>query len=159
MRDLVLHGDHVSPRAEALLFAADKAHHVETLDPAGADRGDVVITDRYTRLLGRLPGRRPRPRAPRGPRPAMWAVGGLLPTSRSCSTSPPPTGAGARGDVHDRLESEPDDFHEAIRQHFLDLAAARPRSATSSSTADGTREDIHAAVSRSGSPALWSDGP
>ena len=36
MRDLVLHGDHVAPRAEALLFAADRAHHVDTAGPPGA---------------------------------------------------------------------------------------------------------------------------
>ena len=36
------------------------------------------------------------------------------------------TGRSRRGDVHDRLEREGDAFHEAVRQHFLALAAAHP---------------------------------
>ena len=38
MRDVLLHRGHLTPRAEALLFAADRAHHVETRDPPGAGR-------------------------------------------------------------------------------------------------------------------------
>jgi dTMP kinase len=47
--------------------------------------------------------------------------------------------------VHDRLESEPDDFHGRVRRHFLDLAAREPARYLVL-PADGTREDVHAAV-------------
>ena len=52
IRQLLLHGVDggavdIAPRAEALLFAADRAQHVaETIRPA-LERGEVVITDRY----------------------------------------------------------------------------------------------------------------
>jgi dTMP kinase len=145
VRDLVLHGDHVAPRAEALLFAADRAHHVETLVRPALERGEVVLTDRYLDSSVAYQGAGRDLGADEVRALSMWATRGLLPDLTVVLDVPPETGRSRRGGVHDRLESEPDDFHARVRRHFLDLAAREPARYLVL-PADGTREDIHAAV-------------
>lgn len=145
IRELVLHGGHVSPRAEALLFAADKAHHVDTLVRPALERGEVVLTDRYTDSSIAYQG------AGRdlGPQEIhdllVWAVDGLFPDVTFVVDVPAAVGRARRGAVHDRIEAEGDDFHERVRQHFLDLAAAAPERYL---VLDGTADpaDLHVAV-------------
>ena len=105
------------------------------------ERGERRLTDRYTRLLGRLPGRRARPRSRRGRATcSMWAVDGLRARPhRGRSTSRRRPGATRRGDVHDRLESEADAFHERGPPALPRPGRAATPSATSSSTADRSR--------------------
>lgn len=145
IRDLVLHGDHVAPRAEALLFAADKAHHVEQLIRPALRAGHVVLTDRYTDSAAAYQG------AGRdlGPQEIhdlnMWAVDDLVPDLTVIVDIPAAEGRRRRGDLHDRLESEEDAFHDAIRQHYLAMAAGNPQRYE---VVDGTRppEQIHLQV-------------
>ena len=126
IRELVLHGDHVAARAEALLFAADKAHHVDQLIKPALARGSVVITDRYVdssityQGAGRELGRDEITAL------QHWAVGGLLPDLTIVLDVTPEVGRERRGDVHDRLESEADAFHSAVRRGYLELASADP---------------------------------
>jgi dTMP kinase len=47
IRDLVLHGDHVAPWAEAALYAASRAQHVDQVIRPALDRGATVVCDRY----------------------------------------------------------------------------------------------------------------
>lgn len=47
IRSLLLHGQDVDPVTEALLYAADRAHHVESLIRPALEAGKVVITDRF----------------------------------------------------------------------------------------------------------------
>jgi dTMP kinase len=126
IRDLLLHGDHVAPRAEALLFAADKAHHVDELIRPALDAGQVVITDRYTDSSIAYQGAGRDLGADEIRRLQQWAVGGLFPDLTIILDVTPEVGRERRGEVHDRLESEADDFHAAVRQGFLDLAARDP---------------------------------
>lgn len=126
IRQLVLHGDHVSARAEALLFAADKAHHVDQLIAPALASGKVVITDRYTDSSIAYQGAGRDLGADEIRQLQHWAVGGLFPDLTIVLDVSPEVGRVRRGDVHDRLESEGDAFHAAVRQGFLDLAARDP---------------------------------
>ena len=127
IRDLVLHGDHVSPRAEALLFAADKAHHVDELVRPALERGEVVLTDRYTDSSVAYQGAGRDLGATEVHDLQMWAVHDLVPVLTVIVDITAAEGRRRRGDTHDRLESEADAFHEAIRQHFLTMAAEHPQ--------------------------------
>ncbi|HET7399435.1 MAG TPA: dTMP kinase [Intrasporangium sp.] len=126
IRDVLLHGDHVSARAEALLFAADKAHHVDELIRPALAVGTVVITDRYTDSSIAYQGAGRDLGADDIRALQHWAVGGLFPDLTFVLDVPAEVGRERRGEVHDRLESEADGFHDAVRQGFLDLAAQAP---------------------------------
>lgn len=126
IRQLVLHGDHVAPRAEALLFAADKAQHVDLLIRPALSRGEVVISDRYTDSSVAYQGAGRDLGSQEVHDLQMWAVGGLVPLLTVVIDISAEEGRRRRGEVHDRLESEEDAFHEATRQHFLAVAAAAP---------------------------------
>jgi dTMP kinase len=127
IRDLVLHGDHVAPRAEALLFAADKAHHVEELIRPALTAGDVVLTDRYTDSSVAYQGAGRDLGAQEIHDLNMWAVDDLVPDLTVVVDIAAAVGRRRRGEVHDRLESEEDAFHEAIRAHFLAMAQGNPQ--------------------------------
>ncbi len=126
IRTLVLHGGHVSPRAEALLYAADKAHHVDTVIAPALAEGKVVVTDRYVDSAIAYQGAGRDLGAAEIAGLQGWAVGGLLPDLTIILDVPPEVGRSRRGTVHDRLEAEGDAFHAAVREHFIVLAAAAP---------------------------------
>jgi len=145
IRELVLHGQHVAARAEALLFAADKAHHVDQLIKPALSEGQVVITDRYVdssityQGAGRDLGRDEITAL------QHWAVGGLLPDLTIVLDVSPEVGRERRGDVQDRLESEADAFHAAVRRGYLELAAADPERYLVLDASE-TVERLHASV-------------
>jgi dTMP kinase len=126
IRDLVLHGDHVAPRAEALLYAADKAQHVGMLIRPALDRGDDVLTDRYVDSSVAYQGAGRELGADEVRELNLWAVGGLMPHLTIVVDIPAHEGRRRRGEVHDRLEREADDFHEVVRASFMTTARAHP---------------------------------
>lgn len=126
LRDLVLHGEAITPRAEALVFAADKAQHVAEVVLPSLARGAVVVTDRYVDSSVAYQGAGRSLGVDEVAQLQGWAVGGLTPDLTVVVDVDPAEGRRRRGGTHDRMESEADAFHTAVREHFLALAEAAP---------------------------------
>lgn len=147
IRDIVLHhrGD-IAPRAEALLYAADRAHHVATVVRPALDRGEVVIQDRYldSSVAYQGAGRVLDAREVRDL--SLWATDGALP-DLTVLLDIDPALARHRLDADDkpfdRLEAEKEEFHARVRNAYLDLATAEPERFL---VVDGTAEPEDIAV-------------
>jgi dTMP kinase len=115
----------ISPRAEALLYAADRAHHVFSVIRPALANGDVVITDRYfdSSIAYQGAGRVLSPGEVA--RISRWATESLFPTLTIVIDLPAEIGIG-RLKNRDRLEAEPIAFHERVRQEFLQIARLDP---------------------------------
>lgn len=130
IRDIVLHhrGD-IAPRAEALLYAADRAHHVATVVRPALERGEVVIQDRYLDSSVAYQGAGRVLDAVEVRDLSLWATEGALP-DLTVLLDLDPAVARRRLDADDkpfdRLEAEKAEFHERVRAAFLALADAEP---------------------------------
>jgi len=130
IRELVLHhrGD-IAPRAEALLYAADRAHHIATLVRPALERGAVVLQDRYLDSSVAYQGAGRVLDADEVRRLSLWATDDLLP-DLTILLDLDEAAARARLDGartrYDRLEAEGASFHARVRAAYLDLAAAEP---------------------------------
>lgn len=130
IRELLLHKhDAVSPRAEALLFAADRAQHVDAVILPALQAGSIVITDRYVDSSLAYQGAGRELTVDEVFRLSRWATQGLRPDLTVLLDVPAEVGLARAGDrsVADRLESESIDFHERVRRGFRVLAEAEPR--------------------------------
>ncbi|MFD0272656.1 dTMP kinase [Kitasatospora sp. NPDC127111] len=116
----------LSHRAEALIYAADRAEHVENVIRPALARGAVVITDRYMDSSIAYQGAGRDLAATEVARISRWAIGGLLPDLTVVLDVDPTKARERFTEALDRLESEPTEFHQRVRAGFLALAAADP---------------------------------
>ncbi|AWS47540.1 dTMP kinase [Streptosporangium sp. 'caverna'] len=128
LRAILLDAVHqgLSARSEALLYAADRAEHVEKVIRPALYRGSMVISDRYVdSSLAYQGAGRALDRAD-VVRINTWATGGLVPDLTVLIDTPPSVGLARLGGAADRIEAEPLEFHERVRREFRSLAAAEP---------------------------------
>ncbi len=115
----------ISPRAEALLYAADRAHHVYAVIRPALDRGEVVISDRYFDSSTAYQGAGRVLNPTEVARISRWATESLYPTITVLIDLPAEIGL-SRLQSRDRLEAESNDFHERVRQEYLQIAMMDP---------------------------------
>ena len=120
-------GEEISPRTEALLFAADRAQHVSEVVRPALERGAIVITDRYldSSLAYQSGGRELTADDIRTL--SMWATNNLLPARTYLLDIDPRASHTRLEHAEDRMESAGDDFQQRTRTAFLELAAVQPQ--------------------------------
>ncbi|NEC36366.1 dTMP kinase, partial [Streptomyces rubrogriseus] len=116
----------LSHRAEALLYAADRAEHVDTVVRPALERGAVVISDRYIDSSVAYQGAGRDLSPTEIARINRWATNGLVPHLTVLLDVAPEAARERFTEAPDRLESEPAEFHARVRSGFLTLAAADP---------------------------------
>ncbi|MER5932710.1 dTMP kinase [Streptomyces sp. NPDC002054] len=116
----------LSNRAEALLYAADRAEHVDTVVRPALERGAVVISDRYIDSSVAYQGAGRDLSPTEIARISRWATDGLVPHLTVLLDVSPEAARERFTEAPDRLESEPAEFHQRVRAGFLTLAAADP---------------------------------
>ncbi len=130
LREIILHRrGYMAPRAEALLYAADRAHNIATVVRPALERGDIVIQDRYldSSVAYQGAGRVLDPHEVR--ELSLWATERLLPDLTILLDLDIETGRARLDDSrtrYDRLEAEAAEFHHRVREAYLALAAAEP---------------------------------
>ena len=117
--------DGMSARTEALLFAAARAEHAAALIRPAVTRGAVVISDRYLDSSVAYQGAARRLGEDRIAELSLWATEGLVPDLTVLLDVAPGVGLGRAGDAN-RMEAEPEAFHDDVRAAFLRRAAAAP---------------------------------
>ncbi len=127
IRELLLApGGAVVPRAEALLYAADRAQHAAEVIAPALRRGAVVVSDRYVDSSLAYQGIARNLGVQRILELSRWATAGVMPHVSFYLDLPPEQGLARVGAARDRIESEPEDFHRRVRDAYLELARLYP---------------------------------
>ncbi|HEV8012599.1 MAG TPA: dTMP kinase [Pontimonas sp.] len=130
LRNIVMHRKgFIAPRAEALLYAADRSHHIHTLVRPALERGDIVVQDRYldSSVAYQGAGRVLDPDEVR--ELSLWGTERLMPDLTVLLDVPASVAKARQASEdrdYDRLEAEAEDFHTRVRESYLALAQAEP---------------------------------
>jgi dTMP kinase len=149
IRDLVLHGGDVTPWAEALLYAASRAQHVDEVIRPALERGAAIVCDRYVDSSVAYQGAGRGLGIDRVLELNLAAVGGLMPDRTFLLLLDPGDVAGRLSRDHDRLEREGDDFRRRVDACYRELAARFPERIVvldATRPADELAEEIHGAL-------------
>lgn len=126
LREILLHGDPLTPLAELLLYAADRAEHVNKVIAPALAVGQVVICDRFTDSTLAYQGYGRGLNLEQIRQLNHLATGGLQPQLTLWLDLAPEVGL-ARSRLGDKLEQERLEFHRRVHQGFQTLAAAEPQ--------------------------------
>ena len=119
-------GSHgMAPRTEALLFAAARSEHASALIGPAVARGAVVVSDRYLDSSVAYQGAARGLGEQRIADLSLWATERLVPDLTVVLDVSPATGLARAADAN-RMEAEPEEFHQRVREAFLRRAAASP---------------------------------
>lgn len=153
IRSLLLHGEELDSRTEALLFAADRAHHVASTVRPALERGAVVLCDRYIDSSVAYQGVGGTLDAEEVRKLSLWATRDLRPHLTVVLDIDPSIGLGRAGAAPDRMERKSIDFHRAVRESYLDQAALDPARYL---VLDATNsvEELHATITQRLAPLL-----
>jgi dTMP kinase len=126
VRELVLHGEDMSPWAEAALYAAARAENVAAVIRPALERGEDVVCDRYLDSSVAYQG------AGRGLGEArvrdlsLLVTGSLLPARTFLVLLDPDEARRRAGSHHDRIERAGSDFMRRVDEAYRALAEAEP---------------------------------
>lgn len=115
----------LAPKAESLLYAADKAHHLQAVVRPALDRGEVVVCDRYVDSMLAYQGAGRLLDLAEVEHIARWATDDLRPDLTVLLDGDPAELMGGIGN-RDRIEAAGEKFHRTVRDHFRALAARDP---------------------------------
>lgn len=147
LRTIILHGEDIDPRTEALLYAADRAHHIDTVVRPALEAGRIVVSDRYLdssvayQGVGRGLG------AQWIEQLNLWGAHGLKPDVTILLDLDPRQLPERITRSLDRLERAGAQFHATTREAFLARARAEPERFVVVDAAPGV-EEVAAQVRR-----------
>jgi dTMP kinase len=126
VRELVLHGDEMSPWAEAALYAAARAENVAAVIGPSLERGEDVVCDRYLDSSVAYQGAGRGLGEGRVRDLSLLVTGGLLPNRTFLVLLDPEEALARAGEHHDRIERAGADFMRRVDRAYRAIADAEP---------------------------------